>query len=191
MKPNELIIPMITLFVGSAITLMTICAIEKPKLDLEAKKTFLEAQNQIALMTPNIDSSCEGNRITKYTKRLRCYFSNSGQYASFIHIEEVEASTKSDGKKVKYFEGNDYKVTFDPQDKRSFISTAGSKKANLYINVSLDSKKNQNGYDGDLILRVTLKYEVPQDILNPFVGMFPDLGEAAKKVTTTYSSFNL
>ena len=168
-------------FVTYAVTLERI---EQPKLELEAKKTLLEAHKQILALSPAIQSSCEAERWNNWSWRVTCENKSASQYPTWVKVTNVIVTESRDPGRKSYEEGQAFDVFF-PNDKKSFLSTPGSTGI-LEFFVTFREKVYPKGlvFDG-LAIRPRFEYVTVESATKFLQDTFPEQAALISEVSQT------
>jgi hypothetical protein len=180
---KEIYSALIGVLAGSIITVsaqyfISYRLIEKPRIDLEQKKVFLEAQRQLSSLMPNIDKKCSTRKISKYTHSFFCIYENHGQHLAEVKIDKIEIASSSSIK--KFILGKDFKVLYKPKNQNKFPSFPGSK-AFLAFDVTLDSNSIPDGYrTPSLLVAVISRFQASDTELKLLIERFSELKSSAQ-----------
>lgn len=163
---------------------VTLEKVEQPKLELEAKKTLLEAHKQILALSPAVQSSCESERWNNWSWRVTCDSKSASQYPTWVKITNVIVVETQDAGRKSYEEGQAFDVFF-PNDKKGFLSTPGST-GSLEFFVTFREKTYPKGlvFDG-LVIRPRFEYATVESAKKFLQSTFPEQAALISEVSQT------
>jgi hypothetical protein len=182
---KEIYSALIGVLVGSIITVsaqyfISYGMIEKPRIELEQRKVFLEAQRQLSSLMPNIDKECSTIKISKYNHHFVCEYENHGQHLADIKIDEIEVSSILTIK--KFILNKDFKVVYKPENKNKFRSFPGSKSI-LEFDIILNKTSIPNRYiNASLLAVVSSRFQASDAELKILIEKFPELEGSAQEL---------
>jgi hypothetical protein len=182
---KELYSALIGVLVGSIITVsaqyfISYQLVEKPRIDLEQRKVFLEAQRQLSSFMPNIYEECSTAKVSKYIHRFSCKYENHGQHLADVKIDDIEITSSSSIR--KFIPDKDFKVFYQPKNKNRFRSFPG-RKAVLNFNIILDSNSVPDGYvTPSLLVVVSSRFQANNAELKLLIEKFPELKNVAQEL---------
>jgi hypothetical protein len=146
--------------------------IEKPKIDLEIRKTAIEALKQAQALTPSVDHSCEPVIIDNWTWKLTCTTRNTGKFTAEISISEVVVALISEPGEPEYKEGQGFSVAF-PNKKRSFWAPPDST-GQLRAYITFDKQRYPEGVGrSDMEARVRFAHKTVDAAQDFMFAQFP------------------
>lgn len=158
--------------------------IEQPKIELEKKQVAIEAQKQILLLIPVIESSCSSMRLDPWIWRVNCHSTNKGQYPAIVTIDKPTINIATDPIGFPYDAGGGFTADF-PNNKNKFMATAGTPGGDLYFNLRFDKGRYPSGITRtDIVAQIKFSYKSLDSAVRFVNERFPE----AHEMLTDFSS---
>lgn len=161
-----------SLLTVSATYLITFKKIEEPKLFLEKKKVYIEANKQVLSLMPNVETKCTAKSMNNLTLRVACHSKNSGQYNVKVRInDKVLLSNANDITERKY--GGGFRISF-PDDQKGY-NLAPNSEGDLWFYINFDQKKYPHGLEfSNVLVLVDLNYLTSELAQKLIIQQFPE-----------------
>ncbi|MCR9616540.1 hypothetical protein, partial [Vibrio antiquarius] len=94
--------------------------VEKPKLALDQKKSYIEAHKIAQNMLPMVNTSCDVSIKSDYSFYVTCTSDNQGEYPVFVEIEDSSIILANDDSHEKFSASSFSFSQRFPDDKKTF-----------------------------------------------------------------------
>ncbi|OMO22109.1 hypothetical protein [Vibrio lentus] len=164
--------------------------VEKPKLVLDQKKTYIEAHKIAQDMLPMVITSCEVSIKSNFSFYVTCTSDNQGEYPVFVEIEDSSIILANDDLHERFTASSFSLSQRFPDDKKTFKLYPGT---NGYLDfyLELDSEIFSGAKINDWGTVITsLKYSSDVEYTKSFIEVFPEFSRTLIKSMVMYEDFH-
>ncbi|HHC6640719.1 TPA: hypothetical protein ACN397_004654 [Vibrio parahaemolyticus] len=164
--------------------------VEKPKLALDKKKTYIEAHKIVQDMHPMVITSCEASTKSDYSLYVTCTSDNEGEYPVFIEIEDSSIILENDDSHERFTASSFSFSQRFPDDKKSFkLYPGASGYLDFYLDLDSEVFDGAKANNWNTVI-TNFKYSSDVEYTKSFIGVFPEFASTLMDSMVVYEEFH-